>query len=364
MFLRNVAFLGSLGIEIEEAIAIATSSDVHVYDWNTNSFGTKYASVAPENNEFSSASRVQFSTDNRAIIATKSDIVDPLGGGIVAYQWLNGFGTKYTAPVSFPSGGVFGLDLTKEGALLAVGVNASPYIAAYPWSTSTGFGTKFANPTSLPVGTAVGLTFAKTADSTAPRLGYGTTLSPYLRAYTMTDTAFATHIASPDVSPGSSVRDVKSDHPDSTWRQLYAATNSTPYVRAYQWFGGGFIGEVYANPATRPAGSAYDLAVSSPTTDDDIFLAVAHNTSPRVTVYRMDVSSGFQAKASNPTTVPTGNGRGVDFNKNSTALAVTHETAPYITIYEWEPNTLGFGSKISDAATNVGATPTDVNFSN
>lgn len=43
---------------------------------------------------------------------------------------------------------------------IAVAHNSSPYITAYPWSSS-GFGAKFANPTTLPTGTGNGVAFTE-----------------------------------------------------------------------------------------------------------------------------------------------------------------------------------------------------------
>ena len=75
-------------------------------------------------------------------------------------------------------------------------------------------------------------------------------------------------------------------------------------------------------------------------------IAVSHATSPYISVYPW--SSGFGTKYSNPSTLPTGNGRGVAFSPDGADIAVAHDTSPYISVYPWSS---GFGTKYSDPST-------------
>lgn len=77
------------------------------------------------------------------------------------------------------------------------------------------------------------------------------------------------------------------------------------------------------------------------------FLALAHATSPFITVYYWD--GGFGAKVSNPATLPPAQCNDVSFTSNGDAIIMTHNNSPYISAYPWSNS--GFGTKFSDPAT-------------
>ncbi len=76
-------------------------------------------------------------------------------------------------------------------------------------------------------------------------------------------------------------------------------------------------------------------------------LAVAHSSSPYVSVYSFDGGSGFGTKYSDPTAL-AGSGEGVAFSPDGTDIAVAFRTSPYISVYPWSS---GFGTKYSDPST-------------
>lgn len=45
-------------------------------------------------------------------------------------------------------------------SVIALAHSTSPYISAYPWSSTSGFGTKYANPATTPTGLATGVAFS------------------------------------------------------------------------------------------------------------------------------------------------------------------------------------------------------------
>ena len=120
---------------------------------------------------------------------------------------------------------------------------------------------------------------------------------------------------------------------------------TTPYITAYVWNSSTGFGPSYANPATLPAnqgnGVAFSLAGDA--------IAVAHNTTPFITAYPW-LGSGFGTKYTNPATLPASTGQGVAFSPAGTSIAVAHTTTPYITAYPWNAGT-GFGTKYTDPAT-------------
>jgi hypothetical protein len=87
-------------------------------------------------------------------------------------------------------------------------------------------------------------------------------------------------------------------------------------------------------------------------------IAIAHTTTPFVSAYPW--SGGFGTKYANPSTLPTGTGRGVSFNPVDTAIAVAHPTTPYISTYPWSA---GFGTKYANPSTLPTGTGFGVSFS-
>ena len=81
---------------------------------------------------------------------------------VTAYPWSSsGFGTKFSNPATLPSDDGYGVAFSPDGSALAVSHPLSPRITTYPWSAS-GFGTKFSNPATLPASTGRGIAFSKT----------------------------------------------------------------------------------------------------------------------------------------------------------------------------------------------------------
>ena len=76
------------------------------------------------------------------------------------------------------------------------------------------------------------------------------------------------------------------------------------------------------------------------------FLAVAHNTSPFVTIYGQDVDTF--TKLADLAVLPTGTGYGVAFSADGTYMAVAHGASPYITIYKRSGDTF---TKLANPAT-------------
>jgi WD40 repeat protein len=82
------------------------------------------------------------------------------------------------------------------------------------------------------------------------------------------------------------------------------------------------------NPTTLPAGQG-NSAKFSP---DGRFLAVAHLTTPFVTIYER-AGLNFN-KLANPTTLPAGGAQGLAWSPNGDFLVVSHGTTPFFTIYQ------------------------------
>jgi hypothetical protein len=87
------------------------------------------------------------------------------------------------------------------------------------------------------------------------------------------------------------------------------------------------------NPSTLPAGDGRHVDFSN----DDVYMAVGSQSSPFVNIYKRDFD--VFTKLANPSDLPAGVGLGVAFSNNSIYLAVSHVTTPFVTIYKRDGDT-------------------------
>ena len=92
------------------------------------------------------------------------------------------------------------------------------------------------------------------------------------------------------------------------------------------------------------AGQGYGVAFSP----DGTAITIAHATSPFISAYPWS-SSGFGTKFANPATPPPNYANDVDFHPIGDYLAVAHNSGSYVSAYRW--SSAGFGSKFSNPAT-------------
>lgn len=112
------------------------------------------------------------------------------------------------------------------------------------------------------------------------------------------------------------------------------------------------LGTSYPNPVALPAGTVNQLAVSP----SGRFVLIADNSSPFTYIYQLiDTPAGpvLGARAANPGTLPTGVGRGCAWAPGEDFVAVAHTTSPFVSVYPFFATTLAYGAKI----TNPGSLP-------
>jgi 6-phosphogluconolactonase (cycloisomerase 2 family) len=108
------------------------------------------------------------------------------------------------------------------------------------------------------------------------------------------------------------------------------------------------------NPATLPASIGISVSFSS----DDTYMAVAHDNSPFVTIYKRNIDTF--TKLANPSALPTGTGSGVAFSSDDTYLAISHVNSPFVTIYKRDGDTF---TKLTNPATLPAGNAQSVSFS-
>ena len=84
-----------------------------------------------------------------------------------------------------------------------------------------------------------------------------------------------------------------------------------------------------ANPTSSPTGAGRGVSLTS----DGTLMAVAYDSSPYITTY--DWVDGAWVKRPNPASLPGGNGYGVALTPDGTLMAVAHDYSPYVTTYDW-----------------------------
>jgi hypothetical protein len=262
-----------------------------------------------------------------------------------AYPFTSGvgFGTRYANPATAISSQASSIDFAPSGNAVAFSSDSSPFLDVYRWS-GNGYGARYANAATIAAGPTACVTFSSQGNAIASVNGTG---SPNLEAWQWDSQAgFGTKYSNPGTGTASTTRAV-AFHPSDT--AIAVSSSSSPYINAYAWTSASGFGTKFANPATLPAGGPQagtpKSIAFSPAGDA---VAIAHNTSPFVTVYPWS-GAGFGTKFANPATLPVSNGFSVAFSPAGDAIAVTNGSSPAITAYPWSGS--GFGTKYSNPAT-------------
>jgi hypothetical protein len=267
---------------------------------------------------------------------------------VTAYPWSSsGFGTKFTNPATLPGSTGNGVAFSPVGDAIAVAHTTSPFVTAYPWSSS-GFGTKFTDPATLPAGTGRSVAFSPAGDAIA--VAHSST--PFVTAYPWSSSGFGTKFTDPSTVPAGQGNGVAFSPAGDA---IAVAHTTSPFVTAYPWSSSGF-GTKFTNPATVPGSTGNGVAFS-PVGDA---IAVAHGTTPIVTAYPWS-GSGFGTKFTDPATLPAGTGRSVAFSPAGDAIAVADDVTPFVNAYPWSGS--GFGTKFTDPATLPAGSGRSVAFS-
>jgi len=241
--------------------------------------------------------------------------------------------TKLADPVITPTGQGKGVAFSPDGNYLSVAHVISPFITIYAKDfTDPSNWTKLADPVTLPISTGNGVSFSP--DGNYLTLGYST-VPPAIIIYkrNTSDASNWTKLQNPATLPTNTANGVAFSQ-DANYMTIAHATS--PYLTNYQknltalsnW-------TKLANPITLPE-STGDGAAFSP---DSFYMGIANadpSGSPRlyVTIYAKDLTvESNWTKVTDPATQPTGQGYGIAFSPDRAYMAVAHTTTPFLTIY-------------------------------
>jgi len=119
---------------------------------------------------------------------------------------------------------------------------------------------------------------------------------------------------------------------------FYLTLGSSVYI--YQRVGNAVT--LISSPAV--AGTARGVSISL----DGKYLAVAHATTPRISIFT--ISGTTLTQLPNPGTLPTGDATSCHFSPIDNLLAVNHDTSPFITVYRYNTTTNVF-TKLANPST-------------
>ena len=265
---------------------------------------------------------------------------------ICAYSWSGGWGTRQSAPTTLPNSITNRARFIANRAILTAN-DSSPYLNAWTWSDS-GFGSKYSDPSTIPGSTAASFVgFNKKTSSIAVT----NNTSPRIYAYPWSN-GFGTKHTDPAAAVGSNAQGLAFRNSDTN-DAIVVGQSSTPYLKAYPWSSSGF-GTAYSDPSTLPAAQCYggEFAPSG-----NAVAMGSSATGVRLYVYAWS-SSGFGSKYANPATVPAGASQYPQFSPKGDYLIVGHSTTPFVSVYPWSDST-GFGTKLSNPSTTNGANTRD-----
>jgi hypothetical protein len=147
-------------------------------------------------------------------------------------------------------------------------------------------------------------------------------------------------------------------HPSG--ESFVTSTNNQPYVKAWPLTNGVF-GSKYSNPSTLPSAEGRHAKFSP----DGNHVAVISTNSPRLQAYPWSNSTGFGAKYSNPSTL-SGSAFGCAWHPDGNAIAFLTNSSPYVQAFPFTGS--GFGTRYSNPSIAIAgvsqiASPESVAFS-
>jgi WD40 repeat protein len=266
--------------------------------------------------------------------------------------------TTVHAQVPAAAAGTYVVYLVNTNGGVAIAVNGLTYSALPDWVTGTSLGESPAGSAiSLQLSATSATTYVLTSGSTLPpglTLSSGGLLSGTVTGVTVT-TLYNFSVTAIDAELQDSPRTFS-----ITIRLLATfiglAHFTTPFVTVYPWDSSTGFGSKVTNPVTLATGNGYDIDFTAAGNA----VAISHSASPYVTAYPW-TSNGFGSKYANPAVLPdanNGQAQGISFSPNDNAIAVAHSAQPsvgktQVSAYQWNSST-GFGSKYSNPATTTG----------
>ncbi|HED4877389.1 TPA: hypothetical protein R4K21_003208 [Stenotrophomonas maltophilia] len=125
-----------------------------------------------------------------------------------------------------------------------------------------------------------------------------------------------------------------------------AAGTASPYI--FAWKRSGATMTPMSAPASPPTGAGQILAVFG----DVVF--IGHQTTPFISAYRVNQTTGFVSKFAAPVSPPAGSVKGIAVHPSGAYVVAVGDGSPSSTAYRWD-NTTGFGEKLTSPTPSPGS---------
>lgn len=275
----------------------------------------------------------------RAVFFSNSDA----SPWLFAYKFntSSGFGTRYANPATLPSGGTStqGIAVSAAGTEVIQTTSTSPGQNAYRFTIAAGWGTKYAAPsTALSNATGISLSPSETAIGIA--MGGGGSLAC---AYRWSTSGWGTRYTNPASVPGQ-IYDV-CFNPDET--AILMGCDSGPVIVAYRWSSAGF-GTKYALPASPPTASVYSSYYS--TDGNFLFTSPDSSASGNMAVSYAWSTSGYGTKYTNTALLTGAYPYDMVVTKDDKALVMGGAGTPFIFALRWSSS--GFGGRYASPSSS------------
>jgi len=224
--------------------------------------------------------------------------------------------TKLDNPATTPTTTAVSVEWANNGSFdfLATMQGTTPWINAY--KLDAGVLTRIATPADLPTGTGYDASWVPGGSY----LAVANSLSPYLRLYSFDGTTL-TKEADPTPAILEAHKQIEFS-PDGLKLAVAGFSGTTlTYTRS------GAVLTAYS-PETLKHGSALQAVCWK---SDGNYMLVAGNPVPYIRLYKVRNGIAYHTDA---ITAPAGTGNGCSWSPDSTLIAVAHATTPFITVYD------------------------------
>ncbi|HEY3434226.1 MAG TPA: hypothetical protein VGK41_01100 [Solirubrobacterales bacterium] len=351
-------------ISVDSVVLYTAGGSLGAFRWSDASgFGLDYDSISPAGSNNILPDR--FTADGTAVYPgnrmTDHGTSATYGVVVVDFDYAAGFTTTYRheTPISCEAA-ILSPDL--QSAVLLSSAGTVQTLTAYEFDKVTGFGSVIGTP----------LTFDYTAGSNhyvnlyskfspdgslfAAGIGRSDNRGVFVYQYDSA-TGFGDLLQTDDPPTDSTVSGAAhyhmfmwGPHDDEPMPAPYTgavllATASSPYIHAYAWDEESGFGAKYSDPSTLPTGAGNFVTFNPAGT----IAVVATSTAPYVAAYEWDPIAGFGAKLADPGVALPGVAEGVVFSPDGSVIAFACTASPFVVAYAWDDLT-GFGSKYANPA--------------
>lgn len=260
-------------------------------------------------------------------------------GTVTAAAVSGGASVSFTAPSN-----TGGLPVTGYTAISTpgnfTGTASSSPIAITGLTNGTAYTFKVAATNLLGTGTYSSDSNSVTPSGTVVAFSTAGNGGELISAYSFSNGSLGTRFANPATvsGPGSLVTKTSFNPPGT----VLSVVNY--YPNCYMWNQG--FGTKYAAPSTLGGQTQHGTFNSTNT-----YYAFPSANVPRIFVYSWSDAGGFGAKSANPSTLPSYQGSGIAFTKDSAAIILTEAVDPFIHAYAFSNGTIG--TKYANPATTI-----------